>query len=234
MLSWDEHEQYVHGKEGPLLHQRSERARCFICNELWDDLISANKHLRKAHKYDRILGRLFEVKPGDCLKCDHCPEMFTITNKRALHRHIIDLHFPSFNCFKCEICGKVLKNDVCLKRHIKVIHSATYDCKFCEKSFIRQSALQEHIKGIHGKKFTCEKCQRSFHTNAGLSLHLEKYCYIKVIEKPKLKNVAKLQNLLKLMKSSKKIPFSEKFEFKGMLSARLKKLKLNIKLISFP
>ena len=48
---------------------------------------------------------------------------------------------------ECGICGKKLKTEVNLKKHISYVHDGrkTFKCSMCEANFVRSGSLKAHI-----------------------------------------------------------------------------------------
>lgn len=66
--------------------------------------------------------------------------------------------------FKCAYCGKALKNQSSISKHVEMIHPGKYEaymtgrglapqkCPECSKTFYGHQALSMHVTRIHGKK----------------------------------------------------------------------------------
>ncbi|XP_015255306.1 PREDICTED: gastrula zinc finger protein xFG20-1-like, partial [Cyprinodon variegatus] len=66
--------------------------------------------------------------------------------------------------FKCEICGRTLKNKYIMKQHyITHTEEKPFSCKTCGKGFSRVASLKDHIKTHTGEKpFPCKTCGKCF------------------------------------------------------------------------
>ena len=76
--------------------------------------------------------------------------------------------------FACTICGKKLKNEKCLNRHLR-FHSEEnlHECSECDRQFLYISDLKEHRKVHTGEKpFACTMCDKKFTSSSGLTAHL--------------------------------------------------------------
>lgn len=219
MSLWDEHEQLKHDRYGPKIEKKftpTIRSKCHICDEFWENVHSLNNHLRKFHDYDLKFGKLHKMgNPQGCLKCDHCPETFTVSSKLGLIRHLNNVHLKYNLKFKCHICWRTFENDDCLRDHIENVHNQEkFECKICSKSYKTKYKLQHHINGVHNKQYKCEKCYRYFGDPYGLNFHIDNTCAIMKEKKvPILKNE---ELLVDLKNSMEKIRLVDKCEFTGM------------------
>ncbi|XP_045196595.2 zinc finger protein 236-like [Mercenaria mercenaria] len=90
-----------------------------------------------------------------CSYCDHMAEHAYII-KRHTMRH------TQVGC-KCDVCGKVYKDQYVLKMHVKMVHmpaEVLFECNVCSKKFTRKAHLKRHLR-IHDpeKPFKCPQCQ---------------------------------------------------------------------------
>ncbi|KAL4232949.1 hypothetical protein ACF0H5_007637 [Mactra antiquata] len=90
-----------------------------------------------------------------CIYCDHMAEHAYII-KRHTMRH------TQIGC-KCDVCGKVYKDQYVLKMHVKMVHlpaDILFECNVCGKKFTRKAHLKRHIR-IHDpeKPFKCPQCE---------------------------------------------------------------------------
>ena len=73
--------------------------------------------------------------------------------------------------FQCKVCGKALRNQGGLSKHLKVVHKIEIllTCEECRKLFAQSSNLRKHIMLHTGKKtFTCDVCGKLFVDNCKL------------------------------------------------------------------
>lgn len=59
----------------------------------------------------------------------------------------------SNNIFNELVCGKTLRNDSCLRRHMMGVHGIKQTCGVCGKDFSSKSGLQHHQRDFHGIHF---------------------------------------------------------------------------------
>lgn len=58
---------------------------------------------------------------------------------------------------KCKICGKILRNRITLRRHIKDLHYAQTEefwCKICNRCYRTKNSLVVHTCNYHQKRKT--------------------------------------------------------------------------------
>jgi len=88
--------------------------------------------------------------------------------------------------FKCDVCGKLLKNDFYLKAH-KLIHTGElpFSCTECGARFNRKDKVKRHMLTHNAhKKFKCPfkehmNCEKEFHRFDKLKLHIMTHGNIK-------------------------------------------------------
>ncbi|XP_052260585.1 uncharacterized protein LOC127864763 isoform X2 [Dreissena polymorpha] len=89
-----------------------------------------------------------------CSYCNYMSDQAYII-KRHTMRHTQE------GC-KCDICGKVYKDQYVMKMHVKMVHmpaDVLYECNTCAKKFSRKAHLKRHLR-IHEpeKPFKCHLC----------------------------------------------------------------------------
>ena len=55
--------------------------------------------------------------------------------------------------YMCPVCGKTLRNDSCLRRHMMGVHGIKQTCDLCGKDFSSKTGLQHHQRDFHGIPF---------------------------------------------------------------------------------
>ena len=94
---------------------------------MWSSIYSKNCIQR--HQYT-----VHGMKNLPLFKCSKCE--FETINRVVLKNHIIGNHetIPK----KCELCQKVLKNIICFRNHMRIVHSENkkvYKCEVCPKQY---------------------------------------------------------------------------------------------------
>lgn len=148
-----------------------------------------------AEKFDRII---VGNNSKECLRCDHCSEIFNIQSKKRLMQLLLDNHFPCKSDLEFPVGRNNFKSVNLLKKHVELNHSSSFTCNPCPKTYKRKSQLKDHIKIFHEKKFKCEKCQKCFANQASLYRHFNK----KNCGKDRRKAVTKNEDLLKFFMKS--------------------------------
>ncbi|KAG0410279.1 hypothetical protein HPB47_012596 [Ixodes persulcatus] len=89
--------------------------------------------------------------------CPYC-------NHTAEHSYIVKRHmFRHTECgCKCDICGKIYKDQYILKMHVKMVHmpvEVLFECSVCLKKFNRKAHLKRHVRTHNPTKpFKCQLC----------------------------------------------------------------------------
>jgi uncharacterized Zn-finger protein len=82
--------------------------------------------------------------------------------------------------FACGVCNKQFKNNICLKRHTKRVHSKSEPelknivCDLCDYKTRRQANLQSHIRFVHlgVKDYVCMLCDYATEYKCNLKHHV--------------------------------------------------------------
>lgn len=75
----------------------------------------------------------------------------------------------------CQICGKVMRGAMALKKHVSMVHETRpqFQCDFCSKSFKRKETLNVHLRIHTGEKpFQCPRCDYASETKGNLKAHM--------------------------------------------------------------
>ena len=90
---------------------------------------------------------------------------------------------------KCSICEKVLASKMCLKTHMKYVHSEerVHSCNRCDVKFKHKKDLKNHTLYVHNnnlyeetylqpkdvKRFNCEQCTSSYTHKKALNARIQ-------------------------------------------------------------
>ena len=117
--------------------------------------------------------KISEEKAIKCNKCD-----FSTTSRQGLKIHNSKTHskinyeeFPA----ACDVCEKVLDNEISLKQHKKrehTYHSVRYQCNECEFMANDPLTLHVHFGVNHSPKNECGLCDQFFNNSKQLEDHL--------------------------------------------------------------
>ena len=106
------------------------------------------------------------------------PSKKTFSSELALSGHSKRMHTNNSKIYKCDLCGKFLKDEDCLRIHVKIQHiqrNSTSICKFCNVTLSSNFHLKNHIDSVHLKKqdFKCNECKASFGLEGNLKRHIK-------------------------------------------------------------
>lgn len=120
---------------------------------------------KKKFLSDKVYQIHVEYAHRSSLNCKYCDKAFGKVNTLVLHEknHLNQVK----SIYKCNICGKVLKNLASLKSH-KINHgsNSTLQCDVCSKSFRSFYTLREHSakhSDTHQMKYFCDICSKGFY-----------------------------------------------------------------------
>ncbi|KAJ8963755.1 hypothetical protein NQ314_005406, partial [Rhamnusium bicolor] len=150
---------------------RSTPAYCTICNKSFSRFWSLQRHLADTHFYT--------PKDYDCDVCGRSyrsrnslishRSQYHGTNKNSKHEEIPIKVKPELELGggetsgeeprtfgeECKICGKILRNRITLRRHVKDLHYAQTEefwCKICNRCYRTKNSLVVHTCNYHQKK----------------------------------------------------------------------------------
>lgn len=104
--------------------------------------------------------------------CEICSKSFaTFTSYKE---HMIS-HSEDYEKLqlKCPQCGKWLKNQRCLKSHLRTHSTADFKCKMCDYSSKKEGLLKNHYVTQHtvDRPFQCAECDKTFKVKRHLTVH---------------------------------------------------------------
>jgi len=150
------------------MHMLAARLACDICDQLFDDMYTCNKHKHAVHGgFDSNL---------ECYICK------TVSYSRhRLKTHIKDSHFDVYGDFQCKKCSMKFAAKYYLTQHLQTNHNQETDgnsgnsCGICRKHFSGKRYLTMHMKSVHqtgGRHdYECKICGEPFHTKKQLAFH---------------------------------------------------------------
>ena len=114
-----------------------------------------------------------EAKSAKAVICTTCGKKYT--NQFALAVHHRRMHEEVHEKQVCKVCGKVMKDLVVLKQHIKKQHGVKQlSCPQCQKTFSLAYELKVHFNAVHKniKRFSCKLCSNSWMTVKDCAMHI--------------------------------------------------------------
>ncbi|CAH0405621.1 unnamed protein product [Chilo suppressalis] len=138
---------------------------CELCNKKFNYLERFEAH-KLEHEGKEVL-----------ISCSPCNKTFVTWS--GLRRHNDSEHtLVRLDRLKCNICGKICKNQQTLKMHYKTHgERKQYVCDVCGKGFTTKFILKAHLethKENRERLFTCEHCGKKFYTNTILLSHVSR------------------------------------------------------------
>ena len=109
-----------------------------------------------------------QLEPGRPV-ARHNPKTFTLKEYLRIH---LKSHKDERQ-FKCNCCGKMLKNARSIDDHRKKhMNENLHQCEICQKQFIRITELKIHFRNHTGENpYKCIFCERSFRNRKQLKTH---------------------------------------------------------------
>ncbi|KAM7345293.1 uncharacterized protein ACRADG_011658 [Cochliomyia hominivorax] len=145
-----------------VLHEGTEEDfPCTYCGKFFRNAAFLKRHVNIVHlrKNEKI--------------CDICGQTCSTATGYKSHMRKHE-HDP----VKCPVCGLRLKNQHCLKRHLKVQHpeggKKPYPCSLCKHVAYTAKTLRNHVYYMHEKSYDhkCTICEKAFKTSKALREHL--------------------------------------------------------------
>jgi len=149
-------------------HFKTDPFPCKLCKKTFPLKENLTQHIKLTHTFNTEKNYL----------CDKCDKKFE--KNRHLLYHKRNAHAPGGQ-FKCKYCGKIMKYENSLRRHLKG-HESTGSlvCEECGKEFKNELTLRNHMK-LHlepyapgGFRCLFGGCNKTFDRQSTLKLHFQK------------------------------------------------------------
>lgn len=144
---------------------KHRESSCRICLSKFPTASELALHNRKVHK--KIPKREYQ--------CNICNLVFNYRYK--LRNHMVLSHGMPDVKVNCGICGKVLKNKLCLRTHKRSVHDKErrFQCNLCDLRFFTKFDTVRHER-THLDKcfFSCDCCETKFKSKDSLRRHMKK------------------------------------------------------------
>uniref|UniRef100_A0A1A9WWZ0 Transcription factor grauzone n=1 Tax=Glossina brevipalpis TaxID=37001 RepID=A0A1A9WWZ0_9MUSC len=135
---------------------------CDICETQFESWALLRDHFKLTHNQTPYV------------KC--CDSTFHATSTLIQH---INWH-KNPNIYKCNTCGKKMRSQNGLTRHLGIAHGEDsalmhhFKCKKCSRIFHSQKLYEKHIKN-HGERndFPCHVCNKRYNNSNNLRRHIE-------------------------------------------------------------
>ncbi|CAL4112944.1 unnamed protein product, partial [Meganyctiphanes norvegica] len=105
-------------------------------------------------------------------KCSICKKTFDTKRHRKRHME----NHSSEKTFSCHMCGKMLKNNDSLRRHLNFFHTdeKIHSCTECDYRAKYKMALNKHMINKHSSEteIQCNICSKSFASECFLKYHM--------------------------------------------------------------
>jgi len=147
----------------PTLYSAENLFPCFICDQVFADDVTLQKH-RKTKHIDRSI-----KKKWACVECEYSSD-----RKNDYQRHI-GTHL-NVKTHQCGFCGRYFTLKGNLVAHIKTVHTKehSHKCKTCSKTFTQRGSLLKHQRSVHEKvkSYVCIHCGKTYPYNHILKSHM--------------------------------------------------------------
>ena len=157
---------YVKNQTAILRHMKEKHQNkpCQICGKVFQHINALNCHMKTFHDIDPLASVPKEV----CVECGK------LVGKKAMNRHMADVHMGVSQELPCEKCGKKFSNSYKLTKHIKNNHEKQ-PCPQCGKVFA-DSKMKTHILAVHTedhlKPYVCQICKKGFAKKQPYEYHM--------------------------------------------------------------
>ncbi|XP_005092408.1 zinc finger protein 850 isoform X1 [Aplysia californica] len=163
-------------------HKATHKKTCRFCGETFPLLRLAQQHYEEKHpemlfpcshcdrKFPSLKHLETHEKYARFHRLEPCPKCGVML--RCLKSHMKSVH-SEIQGTQCSVCGKTLKNEKSLGRHMERHKNDQLACPECSKVFNNQGSLARHLTLVHfaGQVHTCHVCGKSFARRCTLKYH---------------------------------------------------------------
>lgn len=160
----------------------SDKLHCAVCNEIFSNKTSLNRHTDATHNMVQCIRCTFTtttrfvIQENPYLSHEICNLKFKCFRK-LLQRHELVEHKRSIDSISpCPKCKKIYTDPFQLRMHDRKAHAPIVlsQCHICSKIFSNGYRLKNHMNHIHVEaRFECDICTRKFRQKKYLKLHME-------------------------------------------------------------
>ena len=121
--------------------------KCSICNLSFPSKFDLKRHIANVHERRNPIKHNIEFQGPNHFKCKICDAKFFAIG--GMNQHMANIHrVESIFNFKCNICGKVYKNNADLKKHNEAVHEQKkpYYCSIGNVTFADNTKLKNHFE----------------------------------------------------------------------------------------
>uniref|UniRef100_A0A8D8YM65 PR domain zinc finger protein 5 n=3 Tax=Cacopsylla melanoneura TaxID=428564 RepID=A0A8D8YM65_9HEMI len=153
------------------VHQKIHNFSCHLCERTFSTVANLREHMNihipsKKHVCE-VCGQAFVHKGslnthkfshGTPFTCNHCGKNYA--NPLTFKTHILENH-SNLPKYVCDICGKELKTESNLQKHM-VVHSneRPFICPICNASYKMKKHLRQHQRQRHENKKVIERAKQ--------------------------------------------------------------------------
>lgn len=136
-----------------------KKFECYHCGQRFVVLAFLRQHIRRVH--DHVYSHV----------CDICAKLFRSASSYELHHALV--HAKTKMSVQCDQCGRWLKHQKTLDKHMQWHTDKAVACPQCGKESPNKRALRAHIKLSHTEPaFSCTVCEKMFKKRQTLKEHM--------------------------------------------------------------
>jgi len=128
------------GLERHMVTHSQQSTKCEFCDKKFFAERHKSSHMRRIHRVE--LG-LPETRKHICEVCSKEVDPIKLAEHMSSHAEKPD---PKF---KCEHCGKQLKQQNSYSKHLMNTHGIGHRCDLCQKIFFNKHQMELHIRNVH-------------------------------------------------------------------------------------